>query len=259
MSVKSALITGSTSGIGLEIARKLASNGYNIVINGIATKDQSDAIITDISTHYGVKCIFHSADMADPDSIESMISTCNNVFGGVDVLVNNAGIQYVSPIDEFPREKLESIIRIDLLASFYTIGFVLPYMKKKKWGRIINISSAHGLVASPFKAPYVAAKHGLIGLSKSVALEVAEFGITVNSICPGYVKTPLVIDQIASSAKTRGISEEEVVRDVMLGEQATKKFVETSEVASLVFFLCGEDAKSITGSAITIDGGWTAH
>lgn len=258
MNKKSALITGSTSGIGLAIARHLAANGYNIIINGIAKQDHIDEIMKEI-TSYNVKCIFSPANMENPDEIEEMIHLGNEAFGGIDILVNNAGIQHVCAMDEFPREKLESIIRIDLLASCYTIEFVLSSMKKKKWGRIINISSAHGLVASPFKAPYVAAKHGMIGLSKAVALEVAEIGITVNSICPGYVKTPLVLDQIASSALTRGITEEEVVRDVMLGEQATKRFVETSEIAALVLFLCSEDAKSITGSALTIDGGWTAH
>lgn len=258
MTNRSALITGSTSGIGLEIAKHLAANGYNIILNGIANKSLIDRLITEI-TNYNVKCIFSPANMEIPEEIEEMITLGNKSFNGIDILVNNAGIQHVCAIDEFPREKLESIIRIDLLAAFYTTKFVLPTMKKKKWGRIINISSAHGIVASPFKAPYVAAKHGLIGLTKSVALEVAEVGITVNSICPGYVKTPLVISQIASSAKTRGITEEEVVRDVMLGEQATKKFVETEEIAELVLFLCKEKSKSITGSAITIDGGWTAH
>lgn len=259
MNKKSALITGSTSGIGLGIARHLAANGHNIMINGIAKQEQIEEIIKEITTNYNVECIFSPANMESPDEIEEMIKQGTQALNGIDILVNNAGIQHVCPIDEFPRDKLESIIRIDLLASCYTIEFALPTMKKKKWGRIINISSAHGLVASPFKAPYVAAKHGMIGLSKAVALEVAEMGITVNSICPGYVKTPLVLGQIASSAKTRGITEEEVIRNVMLGEQATKRFVETNEIAALVLFLCSDDAKSITGSALTIDGGWTAH
>ena len=256
---KSAIITGSTSGIGLSIAHKLAADGYNIVLNGFADSALINKLIQEFSTNYDTRCIYHPADISKPEEIKALITEAARVFGSIDILINNAGIQHVAPIDEFPEEKLEAIIRIDLLGAFYTIKYALPHMKQKQWGRIINISSAHGLVASPFKAPYVAAKHGLIGLSKSVALEVAEQGITVNSICPGYVKTPLVLGQIADTAKARGISEESALRDVILGQQATKKFVETTEIAAIVSFLCSNDAKSITGSSIVVDGGWTAH
>jgi len=197
--------------------------------------------------------------MSKPETISDMFDQIMKKFGKVEVLINNAGIQFVSPIEQFPPEKWEQIIRIDLIASFYTIRQVLPSMKKNGWGRIINIASAHALVASPFKSAYVAAKHGMLGMTKTVALEVAEEGITVNAICPGYVKTPLVLNQVADTAKIRGLSEEEVIKKVILGAQATKKFVEIDEVAALVLFLCSDQATSITGAALSIDGGWTAQ
>jgi 3-hydroxybutyrate dehydrogenase len=256
---KSAIITGSTSGIGLGIAHKLASCGVNLVINGFGKSDDIENIVADIINKYNVQCVYHSADVSKPDDIYDMVESAVRVYGCVDILINNAGIQYVSPIDDFPDDKLESIIRINLLSAFYTTKYALPLMKERKWGRIINIASAHGLVASPFKSAYVAAKHGIVGMTKSVALEVAELGITVNSICPGYVKTPLVLGQIEDTAKIKNLSEEAVVRDIILGQQATKKFVEIDEIAAIAAFLCSKDAASITGSAISIDGGWTAH
>jgi 3-hydroxybutyrate dehydrogenase len=259
MNKKSAVITGSTSGIGLGIAHKLAAQGINLLINGFGKEEEIEAIVGDIINRYNVQCLYHSADMSKPEEIEDMVDSALRIFNSVDILVNNAGIQHVAPIDEFPPEKLESIIRINLLSAFYTIKHTLPDMKAKGWGRVINIASAHGLVASPFKSAYVAAKHGIVGLTKSVALEVAEQGITVNAICPGYVKTPLVLGQVADMAKTRGITEASVIKDVLLAQHANKKFVEIEQVASLVAFLCSQDADPITGAAIPIDCGWTAH
>lgn len=256
---KSAIVTGSTSGIGLGIAHKLASCGINILLNGFGKPNDIEVITADIINKYNVQCIYHSADMSKPEEIYDMVEAASRVYNSVDILVNNAGIQHVSPIDDFPEDKLEAIIRINLLSAFYTIKYALPLMKERGWGRVINIASAHGLVASPFKSAYVAAKHGIVGLTKSVALEVAELGITVNSICPGYVKTPLVLGQVADIAKVRGMTEEAVIRDVILGQQATKRFIEVDEVAAMVAFLCALDTSSITGSAISIDGGWTAH
>ncbi len=259
MDKKVALVTGSTSGIGLGIAETLASNGMNLVLNGFGQPDLIDKLTQNIAKNYGVKVMFHKADLTKPDEISDMIKTTIKELGSLDILVNNAGVQHVAPIDEFPDEKWEQIIRLDLIASFYTIKHSLPSMKKRGFGRIINIASAHGLVASPFKSAYVAAKHGIVGLTKTVALEVAKQGVTVNAICPGYVKTPLVLNQISDTAKTRGITEEEVINNVMLGPQATKKFVEIKEVAELVLYLTSENASSITGSSLSIDGGWTAQ
>jgi len=256
---KSAIVTGSTSGIGLGIAHKLAAEGVNLIINGFGKQSDIEAITSEIINKYDVQCLYHSADISKPEEIEDMVSRALDAYRSVDILVNNAGIQHVAPIDEFPPEKLEAIIRIDLLAAFYTIKYALPSMKNKKWGRVINIASAHGLVASPFKSAYVAAKHGIVGMTKSVALEVAEQGITVNSICPGYVRTPLVLGQVADTARTRGITEESALKDVILAQHATKRFVEVEQIAGLVAFLCSKDAQPITGSAISIDGGWTAH
>lgn len=258
MKNKIALITGSTSGIGLGIAKHFASMGCNIALHGIADQTMIDQIMQDFAP-YNVKVIHYAADMMMPDQIESMMAKIINDFGKIDILVNNAGIQFVSPIESFPNDKWESIIRIDLIASFYTIKHAIPTMRKQNWGRIINIASAHAIVASPFKSAYVAAKHGLLGLTKSVALEVAKDNITVNAICPGYVKTPLVMNQIPNTAKARGISEEAVINDVLLAAQATKKFVEIDQVAALAAFLASEEASSMTGAGISIDGGWTAH
>jgi 3-hydroxybutyrate dehydrogenase len=203
--------------------------------------------------------IYDRADMTDPAQIEAMVSRAVSAFGSVDILVNNAGIQFVAPIDEFPVEMWDAIIAINMSSAFHTIRAALPGMKTKGWGRIINIASAHGLVASPFKSAYVAAKHGIVGLTKTVALEVAEQGITCNAICPGYVLTPLVRKQIPDTAKARGISEEAVIRDVMLEPQATKKFVELEELGSLAVYLCSDAAASMTGVSLPLDGGWTAH
>jgi 3-hydroxybutyrate dehydrogenase len=259
MKNKIALITGSTSGIGLGIAKHFASLGTNIALHGFGAEDEISKLVQEIESSYKVKCKHYAADMMIPEQIESMMESVNKHFGSIDILVNNAGIQFVSPIESFPNDKWESIIRIDLIASFYTIKHAVPIMKAKGWGRIINIASAHALVASPFKSAYVAAKHGLLGMTKTVALEVGEDDITVNAICPGYVKTPLVLKQIPDTAKARGISEEAVVRDVILASHATKKFVEVEEVAALAAFLCSDAAASITGSGLSIDGGWTAH
>jgi len=259
MKGKIALVTGCTSGIGLGIAEHLASKGADIMLNGFGDEGEIKELVHDIESKYKVRAKHFRADMAVPSSIEDMMDNIISEFGGVDILVNNAGIQHVSPIEDFPSDKWEAIIRIDLIASFYTIKKVIPIMKKNLWGRIINIASAHALVASPYKSAYVAAKHGLLGMTKSIALEVAEFGITANAICPGYVKTPLVLGQVADTAKARSMTEAEVIRDVILGSQATKKFVEIDQIASLVGFLCGNSAASITGSALPIDGGWTAH
>ena len=259
MKHKVALITGSTSGIGHGIAKHLASLGCNIALHGFGSPEEILKIVQEIESTHKVKCKHYAADMMIPDQIEEMMESINKDFGSIDILVNNAGIQVVSPIESFPNDKWESIIRIDLIASFYTIKHAVPIMKAKGWGRIINIASAHAIVASPFKSAYIAAKHGLLGLSKTVALEVAEHNITVNAICPGYVKTPLVMKQIPDTAKARGISEEAVIRDVILASHANKKFVEVDEVAAFVGFLCSNAASSITGAGLSIDGGWTTH
>jgi 3-hydroxybutyrate dehydrogenase len=255
---KTALITGSTSGIGLGIAKRCAADGANIVLNGFGDAKEIEALRAGLEREHGVQVLYDAADMTRPASIEAMIGRAIDAFGAIDVLVNNAGIQHVAPIDEFPPEKWDAIIAINLTSSFYTIRFALPRMKARKWGRIINIASAHALVASPFKSAYVAAKHGIAGLTKTVALEVAELGITVNAICPGYVLTPLVEKQIPGTARTRGITEEEVVKNVLLAAQPTKQFVTIEQVASLAAYLASDDAASINGALLPIDGGWTA-
>ncbi len=254
---KNAVITGSTSGIGLNIAKAFAEKGLNIVINGFGDKDDIEKERQEIEK-MGVKAIYHPADMTEPEEIEDLISTANKELGSVDILVNNAGIQFVGPVDEFPIEKWDAIMAINLTSSFHTIRSALPLMRKNGWGRIINMASAHGLVASPYKSAYVAAKHGIVGMTKSIALECAEDNVTVNAICPGYVKTPLVEGQIKDTAKARGISEDEVVRDVLLKAQWTKKFVTTEQVSELALFLCSDAAENITGSHVSIDGGWTS-
>ena len=254
---KTALITGSTSGIGLGIAKGLADAGINIVMNGFGDADEIKGNRKAIEEK-GVKCIYNGADMTKPDQIEGLINEAADTFGTIDILINNAGIQFVSPVEEFPHNKWEAIIAINLSSAFYTSHFTVPLMKKAGWGRIINIASAHGLVASPYKSAYVAAKHGIVGLTKTLGLELAEKNITVNAICPGYVKTPLVEGQIADTAKARGISEEEVVNDVLLKAQWTKKFVTTDQIAQLALFLASDAAENITGTSQAIDGGWTA-
>ena len=254
---KTALITGSTSGIGLGIAQSLADSGVNIIMNGFGDAEEIERNRSDLEGR-GVKVIYNGADMTKPNGISAMLSQAQDEFGGVDILINNAGIQFVSPVDEFPDEKWNAIIAINLSAAFHTMKHAIPQMKKNGWGRVINICSAHGLVASPYKSAYVAAKHGIMGLTKSAALEVAQQNITVNAVCPGYVHTPLVDGQIDDTAKSRGISREEVINDVILAAQWTKKFVDVKSVAGIVKFLCSDDAENITGAPITVDGGWTA-
>jgi 3-hydroxybutyrate dehydrogenase len=229
------------------------------MINGFGDTDEIKSFLGDLEAGYNIRALYSAADMGKPDQIEKMVKEAKDTFGGVDILVNNAGIQHVAPIDEFPPEKWDAIIAINLSSAFHAIRTVLPGMKAKKWGRIINIASAHGLVASPFKSAYVAAKHGMIGMTKVVALEVAEQGITSNAICPGYVKTPLVEGQIDDQAKSRNMTSDAVIRDVILAAQPTKKFVTFEELNALALFLADEKAASINGTAISIDGGWTAQ
>ena len=256
---KTAVVTGSTSGIGLGIARALATEGANIILNGFGDADQIEDLRGTLSREYNVKVAYSKADISKTDEISEMIALADSEFGGADIVVNNAGIQFVAPIDEFPIEKWNAIMAINLSGAFHASRLAVPGMKRKGWGRIVNIASAHALVASPFKSAYVAAKHGIAGLTKTVALEVAEHGITVNAICPGYVMTPLVEKQIPEQAAARGISPEAVVRDVLLAAQPTKRFVEVEEIGALAAFLCSDKARSITGTTLPVDGGWTAH
>jgi 3-hydroxybutyrate dehydrogenase len=256
---KSALVTGSTSGIGLAIARAIAEQGANVTINGFGDAAAIEKERSGIESDFGVKAVYSAADMSKPADIAAMIKTAETTFGALDILVNNAGIQFVSPIEDFPIEKWDQIISINLSAAFHAMRAAVPGMKARKWGRIISTASAHSLVASPFKSAYVTAKHGLAGLSKTVALETATFGITVNCISPGYVWTPLVEKQIPDTAKARGMTEEQVKRDVILAAQPTKEFVTVEEVASLAVYLCSDAAKAITGANLSIDGGWTAE
>jgi 3-hydroxybutyrate dehydrogenase len=256
---KSALVTGSTSGIGLAIARALAEQGANITINGFGDKDAVEKERNGIEKDFGVEALYSPADMTKPAEIAAMVQTSQQRFGSVDVLVNNAGIQYVAPIEEFPIEKWDQIIAINLSAAFHAMRAAVPGMKARKWGRIISTASAHSLVASPFKSAYVTAKHGLAGLTKTVALETATFGITVNCISPGYVWTPLVEKQIPETMKARNMTAEQVKRDVLLAAQPTKEFVTVDEVASLAAYLCTDAARAITGANLSIDGGWTAE
>jgi len=254
-----ALVTGSTSGIGLGIATEFAARGANVMLNGFGDAGEIEKTRSALQAQHGVAVRYDGADMSRADAIEAMISRAEAEFGAIDILVNNAGIQFVAPIHEFPVEKWDAILALNLSASFHAIRLVLPKMKAKRWGRIINVASAHALVASPFKSAYVAAKHGIAGLTKTVALEVAEEGITMNAICPGYVWTPLVEKQIPATAKARGLTEAQVISDVLLHAQPTKQFVRVSEVAALAAFLASREAASITGAVIPIDGGWTAQ
>lgn len=256
---KNALVTGSTSGIGLGIAKGLAAQGVNLVLNGFGDAKEIETIRAGLAAKFGVKVLYDGADMSKADQIEAMMHKAEKDLGGIDILVNNAGIQHVAPVDEFPVNKWDAIIAINMSSTFHTTRCALAYMKKQGWGRIINIASAHALVASPFKSAYVTAKHGVMGFTKTVALEVAEKGITVNAICPGYVLTPLVEKQIPDTAKARGITEEQVKRDVLLAAQPTKKFVTVEELAGTTIFLCSDAAASITGTNISVEGGWTAH
>ncbi|MEA2698763.1 MAG: 3-hydroxybutyrate dehydrogenase [Myxococcales bacterium] len=256
---KSAVVTGSTSGIGLGIARALAAQGCQVMLNGFGAADEIETLRAELERERGVKVVYSPADMSRPSEIASMIADAARLLGGVDILVNNAGIQHVAPIETFPVDKWDAIIAINLSAAFHTIRAALPGMKTKGWGRIVNIASAHGLVASPFKAAYVAAKHGLLGLTKTVALETAGKGITCNAICPGYVLTPLVQQQIQDQSKVHKIPPDEVIAKVILERQPSRQFVRAEEIAALTIFLCGDDAASITGSAQSMDGGWTAQ
>ena len=256
---KNAVVTGSTSGIGLAYARAFAGAGANVVINGFGAPADIEKERSAIETDYKVKALYSSADMTKPGEIADMIATGEKTFGSVDILVNNAGIQFVSPIEEFPIEKWDAIIAINLSSAFHGIRAAVPGMKKRGWGRIINTASAHSLVASPFKSAYVSAKHGIAGLTKTVALELATHGITCNCISPGYVWTPLVAKQIPDTMKARNMTEEQVKRDVLLAAQPTKEFVTVDQVASLALYLTSDAAASITGANLSIDGGWTAE
>ncbi len=256
---KNAIVTGSTSGIGRGLAEALAQSGANVMMNGFGDAKEIEADRARLEKDHGVKVLYSPADMMDRHEIVGMVETAREAFGGVDVLVNNAGIQHVAPIEAFPPEKWDAIIAINLSSAFHGMRSVIPDLKERRFGRIINIASAHALVASPFKSAYVAAKHGIAGLTKTVALEVAEHGITVNAIAPGYVLTPLVEAQIPDTAKARGISEEEVKRDVLLAAQPTKQFVTVEQLGELAVFLCGDTASSITGTILPVDGGWTAQ
>src|SRR6187401_1114816 len=255
---KTAVVTGSTSGIGLAYARAFAGAGANIVLNGFGAPADIEKERAAIETGFKVKAVHSPADMTKPAEIAEMIALGETTFGSVDVLVNNAGIQFVSPVEEFPPEKWETIIAINLSSAFYGIRAAVPGMKKRGWGRIINTASAHSLVASPFKSAYVSAKHGIDGLTKTVALELATHKITCNCISPGYVWTPLVERQIPDTMKARGLTAEQVKRDVLLAAQPTKEFVTTEQVASLAVYLCSEGARNITGANLSMDGGWTA-
>jgi 3-hydroxybutyrate dehydrogenase len=256
---KSAIVTGSTSGIGLGIAQALAGAGMHVMLNGFGDSAEIEQTRAGLEKTFRVKVAYSAADMTKPADIAGMVAEAGKVLGKVDVLVNNAGIQHVEAIETFPIAKWDAIIAINLSAAFHAMRAVVPEMKARKWGRIINVASAHALVASPFKSAYVAAKHGILGLTKTVALETAEHGITVNAICPGYVLTPLVQKQIPETAKARNLTEEQVIRDVLLHAQPTRKFVTTEEIGALAVFLCTGGGASITGAALPIEGGWTAQ
>ena len=256
---KTAVVTGSTSGIGLGIAEGFAKEGINLVLNGFGDAAEIETIRAGLASKFGIKVTYDGADMSKPEQIEAMMKKAAADFGGVDILINNAGIQHVCPVEDFPTAKWDAIIAINMSSAFHTTKMAVPYMKSKGWGRIINIASAHAMVASPFKSAYVASKHGIMGFTKTVALEVAEKGITCNAICPGYVLTPLVEKQIPDTAKARGMTEEQVKKDVLLAAQPTKQFVTTEQVAGTAIFLCSDSAASITGTNIMVEGGWTAH
>jgi len=255
---KTALVTGSTSGIGKAVAERMARDGANVILNGFGDRDEIEAARAALASETGVKVGYSDADLTDPAAIEGLMGYAAGEFGGVDVLVNNAGMQFVSPIEEFPVERWDLIIALNLTAAFHTIRMSLPGMKEKGWGRIINTASAHALVASPFKSAYVAAKHGIAGLTKTVALEAATHGVRCNAIAPGYVFTPLVEGQIADTAKARGMTEEQVKNDVLLAAQPTKEFVTPEQVAAFASFLCSPDAGQINGAILSMDGGWVA-
>jgi len=259
LSGKTAVVTGSTSGIGLAFARAFAGAGANIVLNGFGAPADIERERSSIESDFKVKAVHSPADMSSGPAIAKMMATTLEAFGRLDVLVNNAGILHVASLDQFPPEKWDAILAINLSSAFHTTRLALPAMRANKFGRIINIASAHGLVASPFKAAYVAAKHGIVGLTKVTALETAEDNITCNAICPGYVYTPLVEAQIDGQAKAHGIPREQVIRDVLLAQQPNKRFATVEELGALSVFLASDAAASITGTALPVDGGWTAH
>jgi 3-hydroxybutyrate dehydrogenase len=253
-----AIVTGSTSGIGQALAQALAAEGVDIVLNGFGDAAAIETARGELETSAGVKVLYHGADMTKPAEIADMVAYAKAEFGRLDILINNAGVQHVAPIESFPIEKWDQIIAINLSSAFHATRAAVPIMKAQKRGRIVNIASAHGLVASPFKSAYVAAKHGILGLTKTVALEVAESGITCNAICPGYVKTPLVESQIADQAKARHMTPDQVMRDVILAAQPTKQFVTFDQLAGLMLYLVSDLGASANGAALSIDGGWIA-
>jgi len=255
---KTAIVTGSTSGIGLAYAKAFAAEGASVVINGFGDAAAIETERAALEATSGARALYDAADMTKPDQIQAMVKRCHAELGGPDIIVNNAGIQHVAPIEDFPADKFEAIIKINLTSAWYLIQAAVPLMKAAKWGRIISTASAHSLVASPNKSAYVMAKHGIAGLTKTIALETATDGITVNCISPGYVWTPLVESQIPDTMKARGLTREQVINDVMLDAQPTKEFVTSEQVAALALFLCRDEAKSITGANLSVDGGWTA-
>ncbi|WP_421830930.1 3-hydroxybutyrate dehydrogenase [Larkinella sp.] len=257
MQKRTVLITGSTSGIGLSIATAFARQGYNLILNGLEANGPQ--LAETMAAEFSINVVFDPANMLDPAALRTMVSRAGERFGGIDVLVNNAGIQYVSPIEEFPEDRWDTILGVNLSSAFHLTKAVWPFMKNQQFGRIINIASAHGLVASEFKSAYVAAKHGLIGFTKTIALEGAPCGITANAICPGYVKTALVDKQIADQARTHQLSEKDVIEKVLLAKQALKQFIPAEAIAALCLFLASESAATLTGAALPIDGGWTAQ
>lgn len=256
---KTALVTGSTSGIGLAVARALAKAGAKVMLNGSRPAADAEALRAELAAEAGVEVGYTAANLADPASARALVEATVEAFGSVDILVNNAGIQHVAAVDAFPDETWDQLMAINVSAVFHTTKAALPSMKEQGWGRIVNIASAHGIVASPFKAPYTASKHAVVGFSKAVALEVAEQGITCNALCPGYVRTPLIEKQVADQAAVHNLPEDRVIREVILAAQPTKQFVEADEVAAFAVFLCSDAAKSVTGSVQLIDGGWTAR
>lgn len=256
---KTALVTGSTSGIGRAIATALAEAGMKVMLNGFGDADEIEELRAGLAAARGQPVAYHGADMAKPGEIAALVAATESTLGPVDVVVNNAGIQHVSPIEDFPVDRWDAVLAINLSSAFHTTRLTLAGMKARGWGRIINLASAHAMVASPYKAAYVAAKHGLLGLTRTTALEAAEHGITVNAICPGYVRTPLVDKQIPDTARARGISEEAVISEVMLAGQPTRQFVTVEQIGALAVFLCSDAAASITGAPLPIDGGWTAQ
>ncbi|WP_162652007.1 3-hydroxybutyrate dehydrogenase [Lentilitoribacter sp. Alg239-R112] len=256
---KTAIITGSTSGIGLGIAKAFAKAGMNVVINGLGSAEDNEPARAEVNALGSGKTAFHGANMMQPEQIKDLVQSTEDKFGQVDIIVNNAGIQFVEKVEDFPTSKWDAIIAINMSSAFHTTRVAFGGMKERGFGRIINVGSVHSLIASPYKSAYVTAKHGILGLTKTLALEGAEHGVTANAVCPGYVETPLVTGQIADTAKARGMSEEEVIKNVILKAQATKQFVQIDQVAALALYLTSDDAAQITGTALPVDGGWSAQ